>query len=227
LQLVGALLYLATMSRPDLLYHMSVLCSFMQNPSLQCFEAAQSLLLYAGKTRDLSIRYTPNFKVPDGLRDHSDVIHQHGGLCSLSDSSWTAPKSTCGYCVLMAGGPIAFSSRKLNVIADSSALAEYSAASACTKENTFVRNLLSELGYCISGPVILGVDNTAAIKISEDRGATKLTKHFDFAVYRLRDEVEHNRVKVVWVNTYDQVADLFTKALDEKSFFRQRAVLLR
>ena len=33
LQLVGALLYLSTMSRPDLSYHMSVLCSFMQNPS--------------------------------------------------------------------------------------------------------------------------------------------------------------------------------------------------
>merc|ERR1712025_480444 len=85
---------------------------------------------------------------------------------------------------MMCGAPVAFSSRKLNVIADSSALSEYSAASACTKELTFVRNLLNELGYPINGPVIMGVDNVAAIKISEDRGATKLTKHFDFAAFR-------------------------------------------
>ena len=127
----------------------------------------------------------------------------------------------------MCGGPIAFSARKLNVIADSSALAEYSAGSSCSKEINFVRNLLSEIGYPIHGPVIMGVDNVAAIKISEDRGATKLTKHFDFAAYRLRDEVEHQRIKVVWVNTYDQVADIFTKPLDEKSFFRHRRAMLR
>ena len=61
LQLVGALLYLSTMSRPDIAYYMSVLCSFMQNPSLQCYEAAQSVLLYVGHTRGLTIRYSRTF----------------------------------------------------------------------------------------------------------------------------------------------------------------------
>ena len=53
------------------------------------------------------------------------------------------------------------SSRKLNVIADSSALAEYSAASACCKELTFVRHLLGELHFALPGPVTLAVDNSA------------------------------------------------------------------
>ena len=227
LQLVGALLYLATMSRPDLLYHMSVLCSFMQNPSEQCYEAAQSLLLYAGKTRGLSLHYSSDYKIPEDLASQSDAIRKCRGIFAYSDSTWTAPKSTCGYVVFMAGGPVAFSSRKLNIIADSSALAEYSAGSACSKELTYIRNLQTELDNSLSGPIVMGVDNTACIKISNEPGAGKLTKHFDFAQFRLRDEVENLRLTTVWVSTDYQTADIFTKALDEKTFLYHRGKLMR
>jgi hypothetical protein len=222
LQLVGALLYLSTMSRLDLAYHMSVLCSFMQNPSVQCYEAAQSVLLYAGKTRELSIRYTRDYRIPDALSKYARSVGDKGGLHAFSDSTWTAPKSICGYVVTMGGGPIAYCSRKLNVIADSTALAEYSCASACSKELTFVRLLLGELDFQVPGAIIMGVDNTAACTIAEKNGTTKLTKHFDFAVHRLRDDVEHLRVKPLHVDTYYQTADIFTKALDEKTFLRHR-----
>ena len=157
LQLIGALLYLATMSRPDLAYHMSVLCSFMQNPSLQCYEAAQSVLLYAGNTREFAIRFSATYSIPDGFTRQSESIRNKGGLYAFCDSTWTAPKSMCGYVVFMAGGPVVWSSRKLNVIADSTALAEYSCASACSKETHFLRNLLSGLRFEVNGPVVVGV----------------------------------------------------------------------
>jgi hypothetical protein len=222
LQLVGALLYLSTMTRPDIAYYMSVLCSFMQNPSLKCYEAAQSVLLYVGHTRQLSLRYSKAYAVPECFRSWSESIHDNCGVYAYSDASWTAPKSTCGYSVFMSGGPITWSSRKLNVIADSSALAEYSAASATSKELAFVRNILHELHVKLKGPFVLAVDNTAAIKISEQRGVTKLTKHFDFAAYRIRDEVERQRVRCVFVDTYDQTADVLTKALSDYEFMRHR-----
>ncbi len=227
LQLVGAMLYLATMCRPDLLFHMSVLCSYMSNPSMACYEAAQSLLLYVGKTRHLEIHYSKNWKVPSALAGDISILADKYGVHALSDSSWTAPKSVCGYVVYMAGGPIAFSSRKLNVIADSTALAEYSAGSSCAKEITFVRNLCNELGFVIPGPIVLALDNQASIKIAEDNGAGKLTKHFDFAVHRLRDDVECMRIKLTFVNTHDQTADIFTKALDEEAYLRHRGSMLK
>ena len=85
----------------------------------------------------------------------------------------------------------------------------------------FIRNLLNELTV-VKGPIILAVDNTAAIKISEQRGVTKLTKHFDFAAYRIRDDVERQRVRCVFVDTYDQTADVLTKALSDYEFMRHR-----
>lgn len=223
LQLVGALLYLSTMSRPDIAYHMSVLCSFMQNPSLQCFEAAQSVLLYVAHTKNLTIRYSRTFAVPECFTPYSDnTIRENHGLHAFSDSTWTAPRSICGYTVFRSGGPIAWSARKLHVIADSTALAEYSAASATSKELSFVRNMLFELGAMVHGPIALAVDNKAAIKISEERGVSKLTKHFDFAAHRIRDEVEHLRLRCYFVDTDSQLADIFTKALGDWVFMRLR-----
>ena len=39
MQLIGSLLYLSCMSRPDIAFHMSILCSFMSNPSQECYES--------------------------------------------------------------------------------------------------------------------------------------------------------------------------------------------
>ena len=222
LQLVGSLLYLCTMSRPDISYYVGVLCTFMQNPSMQCYEAAQSILLYCGRTRNMSIRFSRTYAIPDCLSNHASTIRSQHGLYGFSDSTWTVPKSTCGYVVFLSGGPVAWSSRKLNVIADSSALAEYSATSATSKEYTFLRNLLSELRSTVNGTAVLAVDNQASITISEQRGVTKLTKHFDFSVHRIRDEVEHQRIRCYHVSTNDQVADVLTKPLSEQVFHRHR-----
>ena len=152
----------------------------------------------------------------------ADDIRRNAGLHAYSDSTWTAPKSICGYAVFRSGGPIAWSSRKLHIIADSTALAEYSAASAASKELSFVRNILYELGAVVHGPVVLAVDNKAAIKITEERGVSKLTKHFDFAAHRIRDEVEHMRLRCHFVDTESQLADIFTKALGDYVFMRLR-----
>jgi hypothetical protein len=74
----------------------------------------------------------------------------------------------------------------------------------------------------LRGPGILAVDNSAAIKISEQQGVSKLTKHFAFAAHRIRDEVEHLRLRCWHVDTEDQTADIFTKALADPVFLRHR-----
>ena len=61
----------------------------------------------------------------------------------------SVPLSACGHVVFFGGGPIAWQARKLNIIADSVALAEYSAASGASKELAFIRNILSELNVVL------------------------------------------------------------------------------
>ena len=72
---------------------------------------------------------------------------------------------------------------------------------------------------------MLCVDNKAAIKISEENGVSKLTKHFDLALHRIRNEVEFNRLRCVFVDTYSQTADILTKAMaSDTEFLRHRKV---
>ena len=224
LEIVGSLLYLSTMTRPDIAYHMSVLCSYMHDPSIDCYNAAVDLLLYVGHTKHYHLRYSGTVAAPDGLKDPDSarLIESSCGFVAYSDASWHKPDhlgyNMFGYVVCLYGGPVAFAAKRLKVVAHSSAEAEYAAASYSCKEIAFVRNVCSELELGVSGPVCLAVDNEAAIKIAENRGATGRTKHFSDAIHYIRHMIDHLVVRLRYVSTHEQLADGFTKPLDKGKF---------
>ena len=53
LQVIGSLLYVMCMTRPDVAFHVTTLCKFMHDPSRDCYDAAIALLLYLGHTKDM------------------------------------------------------------------------------------------------------------------------------------------------------------------------------
>ena len=100
----------------------------------------------------------------------------------------------------------------------SSAEAEYAAASYTCKELTFVRNILNDLGHPLAGPIVIGVDNEAAIKICENQGVTARNKHFQDSIHYFRDMNARNYVVPTFVRTDVQHADGFTKPLARPQF---------
>ena len=221
LELVGSLLYLSTMTRPDIAYHMSVLCSHMHDPSIDCYNAALDLLLYVGHTRHYHLRYSGSVAAPDGI-GHASEISSNSGFVAYSDSSWHKPDelgyNMFGYVVFLYGGPVAFAAKRLKIVAHSSAEAEYAASSYSCKEIAFVRNVCLELELGLRGPVCLAVDNQAAIRIAENRGVTGRTKHFSDAIHYIRHMIDHFVVRVRYVSTHHQLADGFTKPLAKPQF---------
>ena len=221
-ELIGSLLYLSTMTRPDVAYHMSVLCQFMHDPSIDCYAAALNLLLYIGHTRHRGIHFSGSTAPPSPLTSHADLISNSSGLVAYSDASWHKPNhlgyNMFGYFVFAFGGPVAFASKQLKVVALSSAEAEYAAASYACKEVMFVRNVCNDLGIIINGATVLAVDNQAAIKIVENQGVTARNKHFTDAIHYVRHLHDYGVVKPVYVSTKYQLADGFTKALGKTDF---------
>ena len=51
------------------------------------------------------------------------------------------------------------------------------------------------------------------------------TKHIDIRHHFLRDHVQKNKVKIEFVDTHDQLADIFTKPLAREPFFKIRIEL--
>lgn len=68
-------------------------------------------------------------------------------------------------------------------------------------------------------------DNESAIKIAHNPIQHSRTKHIDVRHHFIRDHVAKGDIDLNYVRTDKQVADIFTKSLDEKTFCRLRSEL--
>ena len=68
---------------------MSVLCSFMQNPSLDCYNAALGLLIYVASSDEYVMKFDGKAGSMQGIDHHvHDHITRNHGLVAYSDASW-------------------------------------------------------------------------------------------------------------------------------------------
>ena len=72
---VGALMYLATTTRPDIAYTVGYLARFNSNPGLAHWQAVKHLLRYLKGTADYSITYAPDSSRSELFRTYSDAVH--------------------------------------------------------------------------------------------------------------------------------------------------------
>ena len=63
-------------------------------------------------------------------------------------------------------------------------------------------------------------DNESAVKLANNPIQHSCTKHIDICHHFLRDHVAKNDISLEGVRTEDQLADIFTKPLDEATFCR-------
>jgi hypothetical protein len=84
-----------------------------------------------------------------------------------------------------------------------------------------MRQTLKDYGYTLNHIPLL-CDNECAIKIAENPCEHSRTKHIDIQHHFLRDHNLKGDIEISHVRTNDQVADIFTKPLDEKRFCELR-----
>jgi len=76
-------------------------------------------------------------------------------------------------------------------------------------------------------PTIIYVDNQSAIRISENDSEHDRTKHIDVRHYFIRDLINSGDIKLQWISTVDQLADIFTKPLSTSTFTSLRDRLMK
>jgi hypothetical protein len=76
---------------------------------------------------------------------------------------------------------------------------------------------LKDYGYTIN-QVSLLCDNDSVIKITYNPCEHSRTKHIDIRHHFLRDRAIKGDIVISHVRTNEQLADIFTKLLDEKRF---------
>ncbi|KAB1227925.1 Retrovirus-related Pol polyprotein from transposon TNT 1-94 [Morella rubra] len=210
---VGSLQYLS-FTRPDLSYAVNRVCQYMHAPRTPHWQAVKRILRYLRFSAHFGLFYS---------RSSSRV------LSAYSDADWAGcpddRRSTGGSCVFFGSHLITWSSRKQPTIARSSTEAEYKAVANATCELLWVQALLRDLGVSISSPPVLWCDNLGATYLTSNPVMHSRTKHVEVDYHFVRDRVASKSLRVSFLSSKDQLADLFTKPLSVHRFSMLRTSL--
>nr|KYP43675.1 Retrovirus-related Pol polyprotein from transposon TNT 1-94 [Cajanus cajan] len=201
-----------TATRPDIMYSVSLISRYMENPTEMHLLAAKRILRYLQGTREFGLFYKKGEK---------------SNLLGFTDSDYAGDqddrKSTSG-CVFMLGtGVVSWFSKKQPIV--TSIEAEFVAATACACQAIWLRRILEELKFQQHGATKIFCDNNLAIKLSKNPVLYGRSKHIDVKIYFLRDLSNDGAIKLIYCQSEDQVADIFTKALKRESFMKHRRFL--
>lgn len=182
--LVGSLLYL-TATRPDIMFAASFLSRFMQSPSQIHFGAAKRVWRYLQGTIGYGIWY--NYS--------SDLK-----LVGYSDSDWAGSaddmRSASGYAFFLGSGVFSWASKKQQTVAQSSAEAEYVAASMATSQAIWLRRIFEDVGQSQEEGTERFCDNKSAIAIGKNPVCHNRTKHIAIKYHFIREAIENGEIQL-------------------------------
>ena len=92
------------------------------------------------------------------------------------------------------------------------------------KQLRWIRNLYEDLGFKL-GPLPLCVDNQGAIFLASNPAQEGRTKQVRITEHFIQESVEFGEIKLYYVSTNQQFADIFTKNLGKQKFEDGRKVL--
>ena len=204
-ELVGSLIYLQQVTRPDISFITNLLGQYMSTPTQFTWELGLKTLRYLKGTTNYSLNY---YK--------SDILQLKG----FSDADWgNAPdrKSQSGYCFFLAdnSSPVSWTSRKQKLVATSTCNSEYIALSESVAECIWLQQLLADINLkgIHSRPAHMYCDNNSAIDLSKNACHHRRSKHIDIKWHHIRDHITQETITLTHVPSIDNVADGFTKAL--------------
>jgi len=134
-------------------------------------------------------------------------------------------KSTSGFIIKIGSSPTSWYSKLQHCVATSTAESEYYSVSDCSKHSLWYLNLLNELNINLSY-IIINVDNKAAIYNCQNQSINPRSKHIDIKYHHIRDLVKRNKIKLKYIESEENIADGFTKYLNNTLMDRFRNSLL-
>ena len=201
--LIGSLMWLSVMARPDIANALRACSRHSHNPSRRR-KALLQVASYVNATKEIGLRFVRG----SGLR-----------LSVYADADCARHPTIEGPCrvyvaVILGDTAISWKSSTRKCVTTATCEAEYVALCDAAKEAIFERAVLVFLqpqlaGMCVD---IFG-DNEGAMAITNNPSNASRNKHIDVKFHFIRGLVRAGEIRILYVETEDQHADILTKAL--------------
>ncbi|CAI7790562.1 unnamed protein product [Closterium sp. NIES-53] len=215
-ELVGCLMYLMTYTRPDLAYPLSILAHYVapRRHQPEHSEAAKRVLRYLCSMSGMGLV----------LGGRGLVV-----LTGDADASWVddfaTQRSSQGYTFSLGSGSVSWRSTRSSYVLSFSCEAEIYAGAMAAQELRWLTYLLTDLGERLYSSAVLYVDNKAMIALCQEHRLEHRMKHIALHYFLARDLQQHGQLRLTFVATRANTADIFTKALQSGDHQRFCTVL--
>ncbi|KAK2986258.1 hypothetical protein RJ640_021827 [Escallonia rubra] len=146
----------------------------------------------------------------------------HQSVDVYTDADWAGAvddrRSTSGYFTFVGGNLVTWRSKKQNVVARSSAEAEFRGIALGVCEALWLRLLLQDLGCVSKQPIKLYCDNKVACDIAHNPVQHDRTKHVEIDRFFIKEKLDEKIVELPHIRSEDQLADILTKAVSSRVF---------
>ncbi|CAI7767741.1 unnamed protein product [Closterium sp. NIES-54] len=203
-ELVGCLMYLMTCTRPDLAYPLSILARYVApgRHRPEHMAAVKRVLRYLCSTSGMGLV----------LGGRSPVV-----LTGHADASWAddqaTQRSSQGYSFGLGSGSVSWRATRSSSVLGSSCEAEIYTGAMAAQELRWLTYLLTDLGEPPRSPPVLYVDNKAMLALCREQRLEHRTKHIALRYFLARELQQRGQLRLAYVASEANTADVFTKAL--------------
>ena len=198
--LVGSLLYICNITRPDICFAVNFLSRFMQSPTVQHWNYAKQVLNYANSTGHRKLHL--------GKFNNSQLV----GFADASYGMSPDQRSQSGMIFTLFGSIVSWASKKQETTSKSTTEAEYVSLSAATDECLWIKQLLMDWGMKFTAPTPIFEDNQAVIKLVNNGQVNTRAKYLSTKLRSIYEYIKRGHINVQYVSTCDQWADMLTKS---------------
>ena len=216
-EIVGGLIYAMIATRPDLSFAVTKLSQYMSEPKKNHMTMAKHVLRYIKGTLDERLIFKP-------IEGDLTLI----GFCDADWANSEDRRSITGYGFEMTkeGPVISWKSKKQQTVALSTCEAEYMSLAACTQEGKFLKSLINDMLGRSLDDLTLYCDNQGSLELAKNPVHHQRSKHIDIRYHFVRDEVKLGSVKLMYVPSEQNIADIFTKPINSVKTQKFRSLLM-
>lgn len=230
--LVGLLLWIARISRPDIQYQVGCLARAAHNPGKKHWDACKHMIRYMKHTHTHGIRYKRVPELNSVPGQFKPTLWPDATWAPNYGSFYDNYRSVTGWCCSVgsdnnpeAGNLISWGSHRQSVVALATAESEWHAATEAAKEALYVADLFEALKIPLHGNITLRCDNQATISQSVNAVDHKASRHIGMKAHFLRQQCNWGKLQLSYQETKTQRGDIFTKLLPEPDHVRMRECL--